>query len=223
MHPLREGRNRLQTHRNTCQISYFTDPTGDPLANPRGAFDFELFAPSASFGYSLGGYRITYHINFDDIEGKCKELNKYVGKIDDLDQDTQEALRLAWILFDGYQFASAKRTHQDFWPRVVNITVDQGLGSISGSWASVSNTTNSNYINNSSGSWVDTGAYVTMNDVMNDVNQQITGSKTLSQTQHTSVISRQELEAMQDKDPLLMELNSYTYCDEKGNLYIVRD
>jgi hypothetical protein len=49
------------------------------------------------------------------------EVNKVIGDISKFDSDTKEILRLAYILFDGYNYAAKRIQHKDFHPRVVRV------------------------------------------------------------------------------------------------------
>ena len=49
------------------------------------------------------------------------EVNKVIGDISKFDSDTKEALRLAYILLDGYKYATEHIRHKDFSPRVVRV------------------------------------------------------------------------------------------------------
>ena len=50
------------------------------------------------------------------------EVNKVIGDISKFDSDTKEILRLAYILFDGYNYAAKRIQHKDFHPRVVKVS-----------------------------------------------------------------------------------------------------
>lgn len=50
------------------------------------------------------------------------EVNKVIGDISKFDSDTKESLRLAYILFDGYNYAVKQIQHKDFHPRVVKVS-----------------------------------------------------------------------------------------------------
>ena len=49
------------------------------------------------------------------------EVNKVIGDISKFDSNTKETLRLAYILFDGYNYAVKRIQHKDFHPRVVRV------------------------------------------------------------------------------------------------------
>lgn len=50
------------------------------------------------------------------------EVNKVIGNISKFDDDTKQVLRLAYILFDGYNYATEHIQHKDFHPRVVRVS-----------------------------------------------------------------------------------------------------
>ena len=45
-----------------------------------------------------------------DIEGKNETLNKYVGDLSKYDEETQEALRIAWIISQCYKWTRSGTT-----------------------------------------------------------------------------------------------------------------
>ena len=50
------------------------------------------------------------------------EVNKVIGDISKFDDDTKETLRLAYIFWDGYKYATEHIQHKDFHPRVVRVS-----------------------------------------------------------------------------------------------------
>lgn len=66
-------------------------------------------------------YEIEYSIGLDDL-GDQSSVNKFTGDLSKFDDDTRQMLRLAWILGNGYKFATerAQSCTRDGWqPRVV--------------------------------------------------------------------------------------------------------
>lgn len=63
---------------------------------------------------------IEYRISEEDLTDKSA-INAVIGKIDDQPKEMREALRLAYILYDGVKFAAGGRAGGYPRPRVVNI------------------------------------------------------------------------------------------------------
>ena len=63
---------------------------------------------------------VDYLIHESDL-GDNSEVNKVIGKIDKFDDNTKRALRLAYIIWDGYRYATEHIQDKDFRPRVINI------------------------------------------------------------------------------------------------------
>jgi len=87
---------------------------------PKERMELHLSLRTFVDNQSAPNYQLDYVIFADDIEGRDEIINKYVGDLSNIDEETKQTLRLAWIILNGYRRAVERTTLKDFQSRIVS-------------------------------------------------------------------------------------------------------